>query len=363
MIALYLFALLVLGVYSYSQIDLNLTLLQTPWFLSFQHLMIQLGYYNRFFSAAIFTVITAVLFILYILFLRKSVYNVRILICGIVIITLFSYPAFSHDFFNYIFDARIITHYGQNPYLFKALDFPTDTWIRFMHWTHRTYPYGPFWLILTVPFSYFGLGKFILTLLNFKLLFAASYLGSVFLIKKILEKINPKFVSAGVIFFAVNPLVIIETLISPHLDAIMTFFLLLAIFFLVSQKKVFAIFLLLISAGTKFLTIILLPVFLLPGISIKKVLWFSLILLLAVLIPVIGQRESYPWYFLPPLAIVALLVENKKLVYLAIAATFGLLLRYSIFLYVGQEVLFWENILTIIPMLICVLGIIFYRSR
>jgi len=63
---------------------------------------------------------------------------------------LFSYPFLSHDLFNYLFDAKIVTFYHQNPYILKALDFPSDPWLRFMHWTHRTYPYGPSFLFLTL---------------------------------------------------------------------------------------------------------------------------------------------------------------------------------------------------------------------
>ncbi|MCL4390465.1 hypothetical protein M1345_03705 [Patescibacteria group bacterium] len=195
----YLLVLAVLGVYSYSQIDLNLTLLQTPWFLSFQHLMIQLGYFNRLLSTAIFAGLLLLLFLFYLLLLRQKP-NLFILVAGVVVLTLFAYPAFSHDFFNYLFDARIVTHYGQNPYFFKALDFPTDTWTRFMQWTHRTYPYGPIWLALTVPLSYLGFGKFILTVFNFKIMFAAAYVGSVVLIKKLSGVKNA-------LFFAANPLV------------------------------------------------------------------------------------------------------------------------------------------------------------
>jgi len=72
-----------------------------------------------------------------------------ILIAVNILIGLISYPAYSHDLFNYMFDAKIATFYQQNPYLYKALDFPTDPWLRFMHWTHRYYPYGPSFLLLS----------------------------------------------------------------------------------------------------------------------------------------------------------------------------------------------------------------------
>ena len=55
------------------------------------------------------------------------------------LLLVFSYNAFSYDIFNYIFDAKIFTHYHQNPYLQKALDYPGDPMLSFMRWTHRVY--------------------------------------------------------------------------------------------------------------------------------------------------------------------------------------------------------------------------------
>ena len=59
-IILYLLALLALGAYSFSQIDLNLTLFQFQPYLDFQYWLTQLGYFNRPLSTAIFLLILAV---------------------------------------------------------------------------------------------------------------------------------------------------------------------------------------------------------------------------------------------------------------------------------------------------------------
>ncbi len=158
--------LLALTIYSYSQIDLNLTLSSNAVYQSFQQTMIWLGYFNRPLSTTIFLVLVFLLFAIYYLLLRlvkqgrleeRQFWILVILTLGI---SVFAYPAFSHDIFNYMFDARIVTTYGLSPYQYKALDFPADLWIRFMHWTHRYYPYGPTWLLLTLPFSFSGFGKF-----------------------------------------------------------------------------------------------------------------------------------------------------------------------------------------------------------
>lgn len=347
MIFAYLFTLLFLALYSYSQIDLNLTIFQNPLFLSFQKAMIQLGYFQRPISAAIFLMLVAVLFVLYLTILRQKQRNLKLLISGIVIISLISYPFLSHDFFNYLFDARILVHYHQNPYFFKALDFPNDLWLRFMHWTHRTYPYGPVWLALTAIPSFLGSNKFVLTAVNFKILFILFYLGNIFLLRKL---------KANVLFFATSPYVLIESLFSPHIDSAMTFFMLLAIYLSISHQKILSAISLLFSAGTKFLTIILAPLVFKPNIKL------GFFLMLFILIPVIAQREFYPWYFLPAFSL-AVMLKNRTIQILASGLSVGLVLRYLPFLYFGQEVLLPENILTATPVLLCAFGLIYFRQR
>lgn len=346
MIFVYLFTLLILALYSYSQIDLNLTIFQNPFFLSFQNMMIQLGYFQRPVSTAIFLVLITILFSLYLTILRKNP-DLKILVGGVIAISLIAYPFLSHDFFNYLFDARILVHYHQNPYFFKALDFPNDLWLRFMHWTHRTYPYGPVWLAVTAIPSFLGFGKFVLTAINFKILFTLFYLGNVILLKKL---------RADVLFFAASPFVLIESLFSPHIDSAMTFFMLLAVYFSVSHQKLFSALSLLLSAGTKFLTVVLAPLIFKPNIKL------GFLLMVIVLIPIIIQREFYPWYFLPAFSIAAIL-KNRPIRVLTTGLSIGLVLRYLPLLYFGQEVLLIENILTIVPVLLCALGLIFYQQR
>jgi len=315
MILLYGLTLIGLVVYSYSQIDLNLTLFSHPVFLQFQNLMIQLGYFNRPFSAVVFVVILLLLFIGY----WRLVISHWSLVVGVIgLLALLSYPFLSHDFFNYMFDARIVTTYGQNPYFLKALYFPADTWIRFMHWTHRTYPYGPFWLILTLVPSLLGFGKFVLTLLNFKLLFVAAYVGCCYTI----NKLNP----SGLKFFALNPLILIEGLFSPHLDLVMLFFAILAIY----KNPLYMV----LSIGIKYATVLLAPL-----LFFKNKPWFVNSLIIAGYCGAVFQilsRELLPHYFLVPIGLTAL-SNSKKWQYLAVLISFILLLvRYVPYLYSGQ---------------------------
>src|SRR3990167_8554688 len=225
----YLLSAIGLFFYSFTQIDLGLTLSRVSVWQTAEKFFKSIGYFNRPMSALIFIIITLLLFTFYLLILnnirkkeisRKTIWS---LIIATTVILTFSYNAFSYDLFNYIFDAKIVTYYNQNPYLHKALDFPGDPMLSFMHWTHRLFPYGPTWLGLTVPLSFIGMHFFLPTFFLFKMLISMSFLGTVFFIGKILRKVYPDNEVFSVAFFALNPLIIIESLVSSHNDIVMMF--------------------------------------------------------------------------------------------------------------------------------------------
>ncbi len=361
----YFLTLLFLTIYSYSQIDLNLTLSSNQTYQFFQNQLIQLGYFNRPISTLIYLLLLLLFFSFYLIFLYqvkhkklilKDIFQLIVISC---VILLFSYPAFSHDLFNYMFDARIVTKYHLNPYYYSALDFPDDLWIRFMHWTHRVYPYGPLWLVITLPLSYLGYGKFVLTLALFKLFFVIFHLVNTYIIYKLLTRINPKYSLYGVVFYALNPLVIFESLVSPHNDVIMLFFLLLTIYLVVAKRnRLLAIISLLFSGAVKFTTLVLLPLFLIPNKSYK--VWLKLTLFFLIL-PVLIQtiyREPYPWYFIILIGVGALIGDSINISIILSGLTFGLLLRYAPYLYYGdysKTVSLWQTWLFLFPFTISLL--------
>jgi Gpi18-like mannosyltransferase len=249
------------------------------------------------------------------------------------VLALFSYSAFSHDLYNYIFDARIVTKYGQNPYLFKALDFPNDTWVRFMNWTHRTYPYGPLWLILTILPSSLGFEKFIVTQFLFKIFFAFFYLGSVYLIFRINQQIKSENPLWSVVYFALNPLVIIESLISPHVDISMTFFVLSGFYFLASKKNGWASLSFIFGALIKFLPMVLIPVIFLKHWDRKVAV--SILIFAISLIPIVAQREFYSWYLVPFMAMASIFTKGNLLTRFLSFFSIGLILTYVPYLYFG----------------------------
>jgi hypothetical protein len=302
------FILIILAIYSYSLVDLNLTFFKSQFWEDFRNAVIQLGYFKRNYSTIIYLLLISFLTFFNLVFLKIKINPIKVaLTTGIV--CLFAYPFLSHDFFNYLFDAKILTYYHQNPYLHKALDFPKDSWLRFMHWTHRSYPYGPVFLLISLVPSFLALGKFILNFLFFKLMFILFYLMAVYC----LNKMNKKWA----LLFATHPLVIIEGLISPHNDLIGVSLAIVGIYYLLSNKHVIARLFLILSGGIKYLTLPLIflnlprvshPEFISGSIKrfrnkfgmtqktdFNKIVLFGQIVILVYLSV---KSEIQPWYFL-----------------------------------------------------------------
>ena len=281
---LYSIIILFFSIYSYSLVDLNLTLFNNKIWDSFRTSIIQIGYFNKGLSTTIF--FSGIIIFYFFYFLTKKIKPNPIKLALIIgLVSLISYPFLSHDFFNYMFDAKILTFYGKNPYLFKALDFPSDHWTRFMHWTHRTYPYGPTFLPITLIPSFLSGGKFILSLFFFKLTFAFFYLMAVW----VTNKINKN----AALIIATHPLIIIEGLITPHNDLIAMSLGLIGVYLLFS-KNVWSRILFVLSGLIKYST---LPIIILS----KKNKWLNILAFFGILIPLFYLSffsEIQPWYFL-----------------------------------------------------------------
>lgn len=348
----YLITIISLFLYSFTQVDLGLTLTKISIFQLAQKFFQSIGYFNRPLSTVFYLSIIFLLFLFYCLFLFLSTKNkiskksVWILIIATAAILGFSYNAFSYDLFNYIFDAKIFTHYNQNPYQFKALDFPNDPMLSFMHWTHRLYPYGPVWLAVTIPLSFIGFQFFLPTFFLFKGLSILAYLGISYYLYKI-ASLNSKNSLFSLIFFALNPLVLIESLVSSHNDILMMFFAIFAFYCLLGKKTFWAFLFLFLSIGIKFATLILLPVFIAVFILRKNKkeipwqrIWIISLVLMSITVFFASFRTNFqPWYLLFVLPFSAMAGKKYFIVLPVIIFTLFSLFQYAPFLYLGN----WDN--------------------
>ena len=341
----YIATVVALFFYSFTQVDLSLTLSRASVYQAVEKQLQYIGFFQRPQSALILGIIISLLFVFYFLFLffaKKEwlkTNTLKILVFLTFIILVFSYTAFSYDLFNYIFDAKIVTFYHQNPYLHSALDFPGDPMLSFMRWTHRLYPYGPTWLLLTVPLSYIGMNYFIITYFLFKALIGLSFLGSSILIYKISEITFPKDKIFNTVFWSFNPFIVTEGLISSHNDFPMVFLGLLSIYLYLKRKRAYSLFSYVLSIGIKYSTAVLLPVWLMiyyfdktkKIINWEKVFIFSTLLSLVVIIAATIRTNFQPWYLIFSLSLASFIAKKYYVLVPSIIASFFCMIIYIIY--------------------------------
>jgi hypothetical protein len=379
----YLLTFLGLFLYSFTEIDLGLVISHFKFFYSIEKAFQYIGYFTRPLSTSLYLLIVLLLGFLYIFLLSLASKNKvekkfvwKIIFAGVILLT-FSYNAFSYDLFNYIFDAKIITHYHANPYMHKALDYPGDPMLAFMHWTQRVYPYGPIWLVLTVPLSFIGLQFFLPTFFLFKILASASFVGSLYYIGKIFQKIKPEREVFGLVFFGLSPLVLIESLVSAHIDITMMFFSLMAFYFLLQKKYVTSYVSLALSIGIKFLTGVMLPIFIWihvlqqkkKKINFDKIIGLSLVLLLIGVYVETQQGGNFQgWYLIGPLSFAVFLSHKYYVLIPSVVVSLFSLLLYVPFLYTGNwnppiPQILWDSMLTSYALSFILVGFLFFYRR
>ncbi len=336
----YLVTSLTLFFYSYTQVDLSLTLSQISVWQTIQKSFQYIGYYQRPLSTWLYLAILLLLYSFYgflLLAVKKKRINVHQLwkiIFVVAVILTFSYPAFSYDIFNYMFDAKTVLVYHKIPYMVIPQQFTgVEPWLSFLHWTHVPSIFSPFWIVLTLLPYLLGFGYFLLILWNIKILLAFCYLLSVWAIGAILRSVEKGYDVMGMAIFALNPLIIIESLVSGHNDVVMMAFALVAFVFSINKNVFGSFFFLATSIATKLVTAMLLPLYVLQ--------WRRGVALLLMTGGLVGflsftHREIQPWYWLWVMPFIAILPRRFNLVILSGGVSLGLLLRYAPFLYFGH---------------------------
>ncbi|MDD3679557.1 MAG: hypothetical protein PHX72_01735 [Candidatus Shapirobacteria bacterium] len=248
-----------LFVLSYFWVDLNLTLIS--WGPGNQVLerLKWLGYFNRPLSSRLYLAIILLLVLIqiYLLFsrliYRESLRKLLILAGAVILLCSLAYPFLSHDIFSYLFDAKIVWHYQKNPYLYSPDQFTGDSWLRFMHWTHRTTPYGPIWIIYSLLPALFSFGRFVLNFYGLKLLNGLVFFLTGGLLLKITKTDKRVFA-----YWFFNPFLLIEFLVNAHNDLLMIALFFVSLFLWQKRKFSLAILTFLSLGAVKFITMLFL---------------------------------------------------------------------------------------------------------
>jgi len=170
------------------------------------------------------------------------------------------YPVNATDLFQYVFRSRVLAIYHGNPLMLTPQDFPGDPMLPYVgEWTHIPSPYGPAWELLAGAVAWLCRGQLLPTLLGLKALVVVFYLGTALVLDRLLAVVAPSRRVAGVLFFAWNPLVLLELAGNGHNDAVMLFFILLGLYLLTRNKAIPAILALVIAVLCKVIALLVIP--------------------------------------------------------------------------------------------------------
>jgi hypothetical protein len=166
----------------------------------------------------------------------------------------------------------------------------------------------------------------------------------------------------AVLFFALNPLVIVESLVSGHNDIVMIFFSLLAFWLFFNKKHIVSVLSLVVSISIKPASLFLVPVILgmtkdkIRGQKINqtKAFRYSAIFMFMIFILSPLREELYPWYAIWFIVFTSFLYKNRFLQNLVLFFSLGLMLRYIPYMatgdYFGSTPII-RNLLMIVPVL------------
>lgn len=329
---IYIVIALLFCIFSFGFIDPNLHLSSHPTLLSFtQHLMFFV-YKQSYLAAVLYIGIVVALFVLYWNLLKAVSQKQRVRVgVGFIIAGLLyflAYPALSYDIYNYILTAKVAFYYQENPYVVMPIEFIGEPMLAFTRAANKLALYGPVWITATFVPYVLAKNNILLSIYAFKTLSILGYLGLTYLIYK---KTKSHLQTA---FFALNPLVILETFVSGHND---TFMMLLALGGLLLwhgnkiSKRIAGLGLIFASVLVKGATIVILPVIaMMRKLSFDTQIKWVAIFLFGVFMLSPFREEMYPWYATWWIVCLAFIpIKPRSFVHgAAYWMSFGLMMRY-----------------------------------
>lgn len=175
---------------------------------------------------------------------------------------LFMFPGGAMDVFDYAANARTLWVYHQNPLLVAPLAHQRDPFSWYVVWPDLPSPYGPFWSLLAAVPAALTHGDVLRTVLAFKATAAAFFLAAGALVDVGLRD-RPAARTGGVLLLLWNPLLLFEVAGNGHNDVVMAFFVVLALVLEQRGLHLPALLALTASALFKFVSLLLLPPFVL----------------------------------------------------------------------------------------------------
>ena len=202
------------------------------------------------------------------------------------VILLFAFPTLSDDVYRFLWDGLLATD-GHSPYAFlpSSIDFTGESSPQleaiFSQLNSPEYYsiYPPVSQVIFAICTAISGGDIAIFVPVLKILFLLAELGIFYFLVKVLILFNlpPK----KVLFYALNPLVIVEGVGNLHFEVFLVFFVVGAIYFLLNNKGFLFLIFMSLSIGVKLVSLILWPFFI--GIfGLRKWLLYSIGLIVVV---------------------------------------------------------------------------------
>lgn len=169
----------------------------------------------------------------------------------------------STDVYAYAIYGRVYSLYGGDPYSAHPHISPDDPFMPLFGIGYLASWYGPLWTLISAGLAWLTGENVGLTVLAFRGLSVLAALAAAAFVWSGLRKHSPKDATRGLVFFLWNPLIVIETGMSGHNDAIMLAFVLCGVWLHLRGWKAGAVAMFTLSALVKFLTGMLIPLYVL----------------------------------------------------------------------------------------------------
>ncbi|OGV88957.1 hypothetical protein A2Z41_00070 [Microgenomates group bacterium RBG_19FT_COMBO_39_10] len=288
-------------VFSYFWVDYGLFLLVADGHPFFNHFQWMIGFRDshRPLLANVYLLLIGVLFGLqiFLLFVKRlkflSIKNLFLLAGMGTLFFSLAYPFLSRDLFTYLFSAKMVLFYRVNPFVVPPMNFlSTDLWVGMAHNIEFPYAYGPVSLLFSlIPMLLFSGQRFILNFLGYKLLNAALFYLTGFLLYKLSDKDKRIFS-----FWFFNPFLVVELLMNTHNDLLMIGLFIVALYYLYKGSRLKAWLAFVASVLIKYASIIALPVMFLG--KKNKPLYFKLLSFVSVVLLLAQRlRNVQGWYY------------------------------------------------------------------
>jgi fumarate reductase subunit D/succinate dehydrogenase hydrophobic anchor subunit len=182
-------------------------------------------------------------------------------------VLLYMAPFDAADIYDNILHGRILGVYAASPYRQVIADYPNDPFFSYAAWHQAHSAYGPLWEMLAGLTARLAGDGIVANVLAFKLLPGAFHLASVGLVILFLKNTAPEHSLSGALLLAWNPVVLYETWGNGHNDMAMTFWFLVAAWWISRRHYALAVLSLLMGALIKFIPLLLIPTVVVIGWS------------------------------------------------------------------------------------------------